>query len=463
MYINNISLYSRCAYLKAKWRAAFARHSLHIKPGLSVLVVGEFREVFRDYLRTVFGDNIEIVSSEGLIENNDGMFDYIVGDDDLGLIGLKPDLDILFSKILQPGGGILLFGKKKGLKNSVLFASEHFENCSLEKYDVVPDWVPYSVLNAIAKLAFVVEHSPLGRSLASREVLMATRCGVRRSAPTVLEFPKLLNRISVVVPCHNEGMNINRLVDSLLHHYSDYIHEIILVDDNSKDDTADCISAYNARDERVKLIRRTPPNGVGRALRDGYEAATGDFILSMDCDFLETLPEMRDLFRTVSAGYDGAIGSRFSYESIMVNYPFGKMMCNRFFHIIMRLVTNKPVHDITNNLKLYRTEVFKNLNMVEPHFSANLETGLKPIMQGYRVVEVPVSWINRRSDMGTSSFRVLRVGFPYLLSLFRSVKAVIAIKQSVSVGRETKETKASGSVGVTEFRLKSSVSNNQES
>ena len=319
---------------------------------------------------------------------------------------------------------------------SLLNKSDDFEDIVREKYDVVPDWLPMGLVNVFSTAAFMIEHSPLKGLLATREVLVAKRRGVRKSYSSILEFPIFLNKISVVVPCHNEGMNIDRLVNNLMYHYSDYIYEIILVDDNSKYDTADRILACGQRDERVKLIKRLPPNGVGLTLKEGYAAATGEYILSMDCDFVETLPEFRDLLKAVSKGHDGAIGNRFSYQSLMVNYPFGKMMCNRLFHLVVRIITSKRVHDITNNLKLYRAEVFKDLDLVEPHFSANLETGLKPILKGYRLVEVPVSWINRRADMGTSSFRVLYVGLPYLMSLVRSIRTVVKIKQdAISPGK----------------------------
>ena len=56
------------------------------------------------------------------------------------------------------------------------------------------------------------------------------------------------------------------------------------------------------------------------------------------------------------------------------------------------------------------------------YFATNLETGLKPLLAGFRIREVPVSWINRRADMGTSSFRTLRVGPPYVRSLGRSMR-----------------------------------------
>ena len=99
-----------------------------------------------------------------------------------------------------------------------------------------------------------------------------------------------------MIPCHNEEMNVRRSSPRCVDVYDRYIHEIIIVDDNSTDRTADVVARSLAHEPRIKLVRRTPPNGVGRALRDGYAAATGRYILTMDCDFVLLVPELRDLF-----------------------------------------------------------------------------------------------------------------------------------------------------------------------
>jgi dolichol-phosphate mannosyltransferase len=98
------------------------------------------------------------------------------------------------------------------------------------------------------------------------------------------------------------------------------------VNDNSKDHTAEVASEIARQNRGVRVINRNPPNGVGRALRDGYAAATGKYIFTMDSDFVQIVPEMRDLFDAVADGYDGAIGSRFTQESIMINYPFANIV-----------------------------------------------------------------------------------------------------------------------------------------
>ena len=74
--------------------------------------------------------------------------------------------------------------------------------------------------------------------------------------------------------------------------------------------------------------------------------------------------------------------------------------------------------DLTNNLKLIRREVVDRLQLRQPGFAVNAETGLQPLLMGCSVKEVPISWINRSPDMGISSFQLLRVGGGYWQVLF---------------------------------------------
>src|SRR5207247_2221097 len=155
---------------------------------------------------------------------------------------------------------------------------------------------------------------------------------------------------------------------------------------------------------------------------EGYRAATGRYILSMDCDFALVVPELRDLFDAVAAGHDGAIGSRFSHDSILINYPIVKILGNRGFHLLARLFLRRRLGDISNNLKLYKASMLKELEIEQPGFAANVETGLKPILAGYDVVEVPISWVNRTPAMGESSFDLVGVAPGYAKALWRLIR-----------------------------------------
>ena len=228
------------------------------------------------------------------------------------------------------------------------------------------------------------------------------------------EHSSLHGAISVVVPCFNEEMNLGPLVEGLLKHFDEYIREIVLVDDNSKDRSRQIMLELASYDGRVRPLFREPPNGVGRAILEGMKASTGRYVLSMDCDFTHILPELRDIFDEAAAGADVVLGSRFSRSSVLINYPLQKILCNRAYHLLLHLVFRKKMRDVTNNLKLMRREVVENLDLESAWFAVNAETGLKPILMGYDVRRVAISWINRTPSMGSSSFSLIKNGWGYI-------------------------------------------------
>src|SRR5262249_31978851 len=91
------------------------------------------------------------------------------------------------------------------------------------------------------------------------------------------------------------------------------------------------------------------------------------------------------------------------------------------FHLLANAVLPLRMRDISNNLKLYKAEILKGIEIEEDHFAANVETGLKPLWAGYDVKEVPISWINRTIGMGSSSFRIVNVSPNYCRALWRMV------------------------------------------
>jgi hypothetical protein len=284
----------------------------------------------------------------------------------------------------------------------------------------------------LRNLSIVFENTPVIRRLAGSILLCAQkppRCADMRKV-SLAKYEIFRGAVSVVVPCHNEGMNVRPLVLTLRDLFDDYIHEIVLVDDNSNDDTREVIGALAASDPRIKAINRSPPNGVGRAIADGMRAAAGDYILTLDCDFQHLLPDVRDLFDFIAQGYDVAIGSRFSRHSVLLNYPLAKIIANRAFHVLAQLLLLARFRDLTNNLKLMRREVVERLILCEPGFAINAETGLQPLIMGYRVKEVPLSWIGRGTDMGTSSFQVTKASQGYGRVLYW-----LCVKRFLGVGR----------------------------
>jgi len=487
--------YPKTSPSKLRWRALTVRHCFHVLPGETLLELGAGSGVWTEHLDEVLKGRNPITAAyfneeyrnspvwrrlrnvnSCLVERLEDLpaesYDYVVGTAILCHNRFSENLKSIL-RLLKPGGQILFFennllNPQVFLKNAIpalgrslgnagcqvglskfnfLRSASHqgFVDIDVIPYDIVHPSLPKWLVFKLQSLAFLFERAPLIRDLCGTLYLWARKPGTDRSRAGVnlARHSEFYNAVSFVIPSHNEEMNVGPLTDAIFRHFGDYVHEILIVNDNSEDATEEVTRAISKREPRVKLINRQPPGGVGRALRDGYAAATGAYILSMDCDFVQIIPEIEDLFDAVAAGYDGAVGSRFTHESIMMNYPFPKTLCNRIFHLLANLTLPYHIRDISNNLKLFRAHVLKRMEITQPHFAANAEIGLKAIASGYKVKEVPVSWINRTIEMGSSSFRILKVGPNYALALFD----VIRSGRRLALARQA-ETASGGRLGV---------------
>ena len=466
--------YPTTSPLKLRWRAFSVRHCFHVLPGETVLELGAGSGLWTEHLASVLrGENpitaavfnsdladsaiekripnANVLLVRDLADLPDDSFDYVVGTAILCHDEYAENLELI-RRVLKPGGEFLFFEAnhwnpqvlakdyirslarwggyascQKGLRHYRLMqiaSQQGFTHLDVVPYDLLHPRTPKLAMPIVQSLAFFLEHTPLVREICGTLYIWGRKPGnpeQRRPRVSLAVHRQLVDSTSVVVPCHNEESNIPKLVNSLIRHYGDYIHEIVIVNDNSTDRTAQVTQEISSGEPRVKLINRRPPNGVGHALRDGYEAATGKYILTMDSDFVQILPELRDLFDAVAEGYDGAIGSRFSHESMLINYPFLKTVCNRAFHLLANLLLPLRFRDLSNNLKLYRAEILKNLSIEQSDFAANAETGLKPLLAGYNIKEVSISWINRTTGMGQSTFRVVKVAPHYFLTLLKLI------------------------------------------
>ena len=442
------------------WRAQALRQLLHLLPGQTILELGSGDGAFTRQLAALtrgenpitavtFGDGPAPADGPAAVERVVARdfpgqlagrhFDCVVA---LDLLDARSSAWLLQQvyDLLAPGGQVVFYESNpwnpvlqlrrlaaraagRGDPRSLHRRSQLYELLSelgfIRVFAVYNDFVYAPLTRSTAwllrNLSVVLENTPAVRRLAGSILLHAQKPPrvVPRIRRSLAEHAALRGAVSVVVPCHNEEMNIGPLVAGLRELYGEYLHEIIPVDDNSRDGTAAVLRRLAAEDPRVRPVFRMPPNGVGRALADGYRAATGRWVLSMDCDFQHLLPELRDVFDAAAAGHDVVVGSRFSRHSVLLNYPAQKIAANRGFHLIARLLLRRSFRDLTNNLKLMRAEVVRDLRLEEPGFAVNAETGLQPLVMGYRVKEVPMAWINRTPDMGTSSFRLAKVGGGY--------------------------------------------------
>lgn len=229
-------------------------------------------------------------------------------------------------------------------------------------------------------------------------------------------------KLAIVIPAHNEENNIKKLVETFLEIYPKEIYEIIIVDDNSTDRTGKIVDRLTKKNRKVKVVHRIPPNGVGLAIRDGIRKVNSEatHILTMDADFIDNIPDIK-LFLEQIDNYDGLVGSRYLLPNSLIRYPWAKKIANRAFHFLCKILLGIKQKDLTNNFKFYKKEIFDRIPLSSWNFSINAETGIYPIIYGYKIGEVPVKWIGRTESMGLSKFKLFSVGPYYLRVLLMSL------------------------------------------
>jgi dolichol-phosphate mannosyltransferase len=227
------------------------------------------------------------------------------------------------------------------------------------------------------------------------------------------------DKLSVVIPAYNEEQNIVKCIQDLQATIRDEYripYEIIVVDDNSKDRTAELVRAEMAKDPAVRLVSRNPPGGFGRAVRSGLEAIRGDVVVIYMADHSDTPEDVAAYYRKIGEGYDCVFGSRFITGSEVRDYPGLKLVVNRIVNRCIQVMFWTRFNDLTNAFKAYRTAVIRDCGPYRAsHFNITLEMSLGALIRGYNIAQIPIRWYGR--TWGSSSLRLGEMGRRYLSTL----------------------------------------------
>lgn len=220
--------------------------------------------------------------------------------------------------------------------------------------------------------------------------------------------------VSVIVPAYNEGEAIAGLVSAL--RAASTWHEIIVVDDGSKDETGQRAAAAGAR-----VVRHPYNKGNGAAVKSGIRAATGEYILIVDGDG-QHKPE--DAQRLVSrlGDYDLVIGARSTGTQATHTRRFGNSALNG----LASYLTDREIPDLTSGFRAARREHLREfLHLLPNGFSTPTTTTLAFIKAGYNVTFEPVE---ARQRVGQSKIRLARDGAKFLMIILRIVTLFSPLK-----------------------------------
>ncbi|MBI3300000.1 MAG: glycosyltransferase [Elusimicrobia bacterium] len=204
--------------------------------------------------------------------------------------------------------------------------------------------------------------------------------------------------VSVIIPSYNERENIAILVPQLHGVLAAREHEILVVDDRSPDGTGEVVEAMAKTDPRLKLLTKERREGIGAALRYGYDRGKNDVLFSLDADLSFDTREALKLLELIDGGADLVLGCRHagggSYEAPNLKIKL-KFMVSRLGNAVVRALVGLDLHDYSANFRAIRREVWKKISTEENTNSLLLEMILKVKYCGFKIAEVPVSFVDR--------------------------------------------------------------------
>ncbi len=205
--------------------------------------------------------------------------------------------------------------------------------------------------------------------------------------------------LTVVIPTYNEAGTLQEVVARV--QAVDVPTEIIIVDDASTDGSADVAARIAASAENVTLLRHDRNRGKGRAVRTGFEAATGDFVLVQDADLEYDPADYSKLLNPLLEGRaDAVYGSRFLTSSEHRVLYFRHYLGNRLLTLLSNLATDLNLTDMESCYKVFRRELLQSIVLEEDRFGFEPEITAKIAKAGARVYEVGISYHGRTYEQG---------------------------------------------------------------
>jgi dolichol-phosphate mannosyltransferase len=208
-----------------------------------------------------------------------------------------------------------------------------------------------------------------------------------------------MSRALVVIPTYNEAANVRNLIPEILKVNSAL--EILVVDDNSPDGTANVVKEIMASDTRIHLVQRHEKSGLGTAYVAGFKYAIEhcfDYVFEMDADFSHDAREIPNFLTSVSE-YDLVIGSRYRNGVRVLNWPVRRLLLSYFANVYTRLITGLPVKDATGGFKCFRRKVLESIDLdsiKSNGYAFQIEMTYKAWKKGFRVHEIPIVFMDRR-------------------------------------------------------------------
>jgi dolichol-phosphate mannosyltransferase len=202
----------------------------------------------------------------------------------------------------------------------------------------------------------------------------------------------------VCLPTYNERENLEAMLRAL----GDKAVRVLVVDDNSPDGTGELADKLAEELDYVSVLHRPGKEGLGPAYLAGFRRALAEgaeLVLEMDCDFSHDPADVPRLLAAADHA-DVVLGSRYVAGGGVRNWGLLRRIISEGGSWYARVLLGAPVHDLTGGFKCYRRAVLESIDLDAIHskgYAFQIETTYRALRAGFRVVEVPITFVDREA------------------------------------------------------------------
>jgi glycosyltransferase involved in cell wall biosynthesis len=233
-------------------------------------------------------------------------------------------------------------------------------------------------------------------------------------------------RISVVMPAYNEEKNIEKTVRYCFETLGAMTDdsEVVVIDDGSKDKTGEILKTLQNEFSGLKTATNKPNQGYGAALARAIKASSGDIVVTIDSDGQFDIEDARRMLSVFDEASDMLTGYRTDKKDSVV-----KVVGDRIMNRLIRLMFRVPYKDTNCALKIFRGELVRSMTLEATGFQLPTEIVLKGHAFGWKILEMPVTHIERKE--GSSSLAPLKTAWQMMVFLVYLRKKIALFKKGI--------------------------------
>lgn len=222
----------------------------------------------------------------------------------------------------------------------------------------------------------------------------------------------------ILIPTYNEYDNLRSLLEAIFSNAPET--DVLIIDDNSPDGTGKLADEISKENSRLHVMHRAGKLGLGTAYIAGFKYAIAhdyDAAFEMDADFSHDPRYLPDFLQAIQQA-DLVIGSRYVPGGGTPNWSLLRRFISGGGNTFVHLVLGLPIHDCTAGFRCYRRQVLERIDLDSVQsqgYAFQVELTQRVLQQGFKIVEIPITFMDRRLGKSKMSKKIFIEGFLYVL------------------------------------------------